>query len=323
MVKDTKYYDILEVSPEASPDQIKKAYYRMALRYHPDKSTAPDAERKFKEVGEAYQVLSDSDLRARYDQLGMEGAQPEGGFRDPKDYFRNLFGGEPWVDIIGEISLATMMVEQQEQQKQQGKTVSDGAAPTNGEDPNRERYEQLRKAMDARVQLLSQKLTTKVSLYADSLYSEREFREYIEKEAKILHQESYGPHLLHAVGYIYSIRAKRALGKGSFLGLAGFYHSVRQTGHMIGSVANAVSAAAAVDRETRQGRDPSMEMVFDAIWKMTMVDIESALNRVCDAVLEDRTIGKDMQKRRARALKIIGDVYKEKSGLSPTNNSRN
>jgi curved DNA-binding protein CbpA len=71
MPKDTKYYDILEVPPTASAEEIKKAYYRAALKYHPDKVIGqPEkskAEEKFKQVGQAYQVLSDPTLRTRYD----------------------------------------------------------------------------------------------------------------------------------------------------------------------------------------------------------------------------------------------------------------
>ena len=64
------YYQTLGVSREASPDQVKKAYRRLARKYHPDVSDKPDAEERFKEVGEAYEVLKDSDKRAAYDQLG-------------------------------------------------------------------------------------------------------------------------------------------------------------------------------------------------------------------------------------------------------------
>lgn len=97
------YYEVLEVAKEASVDEIKKAYRKKAVQYHPDRN--PDnkeAEEMFKEVAEAYEVLSDDNKRARYDryghQMGNAGAGGFGGFDfgggiDPFDLFSQFFGG--------------------------------------------------------------------------------------------------------------------------------------------------------------------------------------------------------------------------------------
>lgn len=69
------YYKILGIQSGANEDEIKKAYRKMALKYHPDKNKDPSAEEKFKEIAEAYDVLSDPKKRAVYDQYGEEGKE--------------------------------------------------------------------------------------------------------------------------------------------------------------------------------------------------------------------------------------------------------
>ncbi|KAI9843468.1 MAG: hypothetical protein M1837_006314 [Sclerophora amabilis] len=72
MVVETKLYDSLGVKPEASQDEIRKGYRKGALKYHPDKNKSKDAEAKFKEVSQAYEILSDPAKRKEYDQYGLE-----------------------------------------------------------------------------------------------------------------------------------------------------------------------------------------------------------------------------------------------------------
>ena len=98
------YYEVLGVNREASDEEIKKSYRKLAVKFHPDKNPGDKAaEEKFKELGEAYEALSDPEKRAAYDQYGhaafdarqrasRAGAQG-GGFHDPFDIFREVFGG--------------------------------------------------------------------------------------------------------------------------------------------------------------------------------------------------------------------------------------
>jgi molecular chaperone DnaJ len=93
------YYEVLAVSRTATEEEVKRSYRKLAVKYHPDKNPDdPHAEEKFKELGEAYDVLMDADKRAAYDRFGHAAfaqgmAGRGGGFHDPFDIFREVFGG--------------------------------------------------------------------------------------------------------------------------------------------------------------------------------------------------------------------------------------
>lgn len=115
MASKRDYYDVLGVPKNATDSDIKKAYRKLALKWHPDKNQTnkEEAENRFKEIGEAYAVLSDKEKRRRYDMYGFDEPQSTGqnfdfshtdfGFRDAEDIFRHFFGGrDPFAGFMDE-----------------------------------------------------------------------------------------------------------------------------------------------------------------------------------------------------------------------------
>lgn len=103
------YYEVLGISKTAGPDEIKKAYRKMAIKYHPDKNQGDDAaEEKFKEAAEAYEVLSNPEKKQKYDQFGHQGLSGNGGFGgggmnmdDIFSQFGDIFGGGGFDSFFG------------------------------------------------------------------------------------------------------------------------------------------------------------------------------------------------------------------------------
>ncbi|KAG2731866.1 hypothetical protein G9P44_005453 [Scheffersomyces stipitis] len=141
MVKDTTYYDILGVEPTATAVELKKAYRKQAIKLHPDKNANdPQAAAKFQELGEAYGVLQDSNSRAAYDELGVEGMKKSdvGGVDqdvDPVEMFGMIFGGNSFNEWIGELSMLkevsqTAEVLDEKEDDTISSTVASGSAGT-------------------------------------------------------------------------------------------------------------------------------------------------------------------------------------------------
>jgi len=197
-VADTSYYDALDVAPDAEPSKIKRQYYLLARKYHPDKVGPDDREaaNKFKDVAEAYQVLSDPELRAKYDVEGKEGLSPDRtdvadgqGKADPAILFAFLFGSDRFGDYVGRLSMATSAL------------VAD--SPKIG--PQEARIVQQR-----RVTRLAIKLAERLNIWTTEDYDGA--KATWESAATHLGVASYGTELTKLIGKVYALSAYQFLG---------------------------------------------------------------------------------------------------------------
>jgi curved DNA-binding protein CbpA len=280
---DLASYDVLGIPASATQDDIKKAYRKLAIKLHPDKNpNDPEGEEKFKTLATAYQVLSDPELRHKYNEFGAStpGLVPEDGFVDPEEVFGSLFGGKRFQDIIGTISIGKDMKDALQQDSEDleraaenegQQTVENGEEGAKDvskkgdagltpeqkaakEEKERKRDEERAKQREERVSKLAETLIRKLSIYTESVRNandadlERQvqdsFREITRIEAEELKQESYGVELLHTVGFVYAAKSKHYLAStGIFWGIGGVFHSAASSFHVVRETVSTVRAA--------------------------------------------------------------------------------
>jgi len=346
-VADTEYYDLLKVSTGATPSEIKKAYYKEARQCHPDKNPGDEAATaKFQQLSKVYQVLSDPELRKKYDKEGKAAMEEEQKTMqmDPTVFFSLLFGSERFLPWTGELNIAMQadhFVKASEKAEQDDDSLLEGE---NGTEAMKRR--QLRREVQCAVHL-REKLERDV--YGRDPVG---LEEQLTLEAHELAGAQFGPELLVALGEVYQLRAEVYLanelsGRWSLSKkLVGAKHSGMRMRHAVHFYKNAAgslvqakklystankaqgkiaaqekqdeSEAEKADRglleeeaskDIQAAMDDALPTFLQTAWSLVVRDIDSTMKSVARKFLQDKSVPWQIRVRRAQALQRLGKIF--------------
>ncbi|WVW80778.1 hypothetical protein I302_102764 [Kwoniella bestiolae CBS 10118] len=352
---DLAYYEVLGLDSQCTTEEVKKAYRRLAIKLHPDKNRDdPDAEEKFKQISIAYQVLSDPELRHKYNEFGQKNgggvAEPAGGFQDPEEVFGKMFGGDRFEDLIGQISIGKDMKDAFQQQHEAeagdymigptGKPMMTPEAMQRKLMRDRAVAEEKARVRRERVEKLAKNLTNKLNIFTEAAKGTEDklvgasFKEICRLEAEDLKEESYGTELLNAIGRAYQAKSAQHMASSQFAPL-GWFHGAKNTfnvmGDTVATVRSALELKAVFDRlqqaeqsgmapeELRKLEEQAAEQGIRTLWKGAKLEVESVVRETCEKVLTEPSVPKEKLHMRAYALGLMADAYLaiRKDGESP------
>jgi len=331
VVADMQYYDALEVGPKANRASIKRQYYELARQYHPDRAVMQtDTSDKFTQISEAYQVLSNPELREKYDKEGTEGLSADKTqikeaaaleHMDPALLFTFLFGSTKFTPYVGTLAMATS-----------ASIGDDTGSKISIQDA---RIVQKRRCTRLALELVEHHL----KLYVDNEDLDVAKMRW-QEEAKDLVNASYGDEMLGLIGKVYSLASAQFLGAlDSGIGMPGIskwaeaaYASMKSEQDRFMAKMDTTSAAVEVASKgmavqtkedmTSQEKEKQLEeemfpSVLKLMWATTVVDVTNTLHETCQMVFFDQSVDVNTRKARAEAVRTMGDIFAETAATHP------
>ena len=298
-VKEVEYYDALGVPPDADEKKIKRAYYVSARRWHPDRNDSAEAKAKFQAVGEAYQVLSDPNLRKVYDQKGKDGlsgdkTEASTDQVDPSLVFAMLFGSDAFDSYVGRLGVVTQTMAGDPRE-----TGIDG----------RHMMELERR----RVVRLALRLRDRIQKYVDG--EEDAAKAEWRAAAKELVDVRYGEDILHILGATYRLSTAHCAGTW------GEGIEAKREGNKR-NVEAMMAAMEGAQNVQGGGDEDELPSYIELMWSVTVIDITSTIREVIFKVLLDSSVGEDVRKRRAEAVRALADIFEGTKSTKLTKDQR-
>jgi len=291
------YYGVLGVARDADEREIKKAYYKAARKWHPDKNGGDDADVKFKLVNEAYEALSDPKKRATYDTHGKEGLDQTMDV-DIKQVVRSVFGGDSFELVFGDVTDLPMFQQLNHTLEKSGVLANTltNTAYTTQEEFDKEKYALLQEQELSRCEELGMHLLARLEVFA---IDNDAFDARARTQAQECVQVPGGIDLLEMTAYIYQQEGAQFLG-----GLSGLGAEVMEKAHYSyegsGILSNACGLLYNAQELKKEGQGEAekeeamrklqlqvMSQGLDTLWRLGRLLLEERLRRICEAALKD------------------------------------